>query len=189
MNQVLAKKQISNNHQIQIVKGDITEETNDAIVNAANHHLQHGGGVAGAIVRKGGSQIQAESNAWIHNHGLVKHRNPAYTSAGKLPCKYVIHTVGPVWGSGNEDKKLHDAVSGSLETADFLKVNSLSMPAISTGIFGFPHRHAAEIIFSTIEQYFEENPNSGINQIRLVLLDRQTIQAFMDIWEKEFEAV
>ena len=184
MIQVLAEKQINNVRLLQVVKGDITEEKVDAIVNAANHHLQHGGGVAGAIVRKGGYQIQAESNAWIQNHGLVKHGKPAYTRAGKLPCKFVIHTVGPVWGSGDEDKKLHDAVYGSLETADKLYVESLSMPAISTGIFGFPHRHAAEIIFSAIQQYFDENPNSGIKQIRLVLLDRQTIQAFMDVWER-----
>ena len=80
--------------EFQIVQGDITQEAVDAIVNAANSHLQHGGGVAGVIVRQGGQAIQQESDAWVRAHGPVSHTEPAYTSAGRLPCKYVIHAVG-----------------------------------------------------------------------------------------------
>ena len=83
--------------RLEIVQGDITGETVDAIVNAANSHLQHGAGVAGAILRRGGYQIQQESLEWVRQHGPVTHAEPAYTSAGKLPCRYVIHAVGPVW--------------------------------------------------------------------------------------------
>lgn len=186
MNQVLIERQITDNCIIQIVKGDITEETSDAIVNAANRHLQHGGGVAGAIAQKGGPQIQKESDAWIHNHGLVKHDKPAYTNAGKLPSKFVIHTVGPIWGTGNENQKLHDAIYGSLKTAESLDIKTLSMPAISTGIFGFPKRRAAKITFATIQEYFAKNPNSRIETVRIVLFDRPTTKAFTDTWEKEF---
>ena len=106
MNIVLKEHQFPTGHTIQIVQGDITTEVVDALVNAANDHLQHGGGVAWTISKKGGPAIQQESDAWIRQHGLVSHPAPAWTSGGLLPAKYVIHAVGPVWGDGDEDKKL-----------------------------------------------------------------------------------
>src|SRR5512147_2528060 len=120
MNQVLQEAVLPSGKRIQIVQGDITAESVDAIVNAANRHLQHGGGVAGAIVRKGGAGIQAESDAWVRAHGPVPYGEPAYTAAGRLPCRFVIHAVGPVWGEGQEDEKLTAAVAGSLRLADRL---------------------------------------------------------------------
>ena len=139
MNTVLTEQVFSTGQTIQIVQGDITTEQVDAIVNAANEHLQHGGGVAWAISKKGGPAIQQESDTWIRQHGLVPHSRPAWTSGGLLPAKYVIHAVGPVWGDphnagagGDEDKKLFDAVTGSLRVADELKCKSIAMPAIST---------------------------------------------------------
>src|SRR5512143_4256941 len=153
MNTVLSEHVLSTNQIIQIVQGDITTEAVDAIVNAANEHLQHGGGVAWAISKKGGSTIQKESDAWIRHHGAVSHARPAWTSGGQLPAKYVIHAVGPVWGDGDEDNKLESAVTGSLRVAEELKCSSIALPAISTGIFGFPKERAAEIIFSTLETY------------------------------------
>ena len=114
MNQVLKEILLPAGVTLQLVQGDLTEERVDAIVNAANAHLQHGGGVAEAISSRGGSRIQTESDAWVHAHGPVPHTQPAYTGAGKLPCRYVIHAVGPVWGEGQEDKKLHDVVYGTL---------------------------------------------------------------------------
>ena len=108
------------------MQGDITQEQVDAIVNAANSHLQHGGGVAGVIAHKGGQVIQQESHAWVRAHGPVSHAKPAYTSAGRLPCRYIIHAVGPVWGAGDEDHKLSAAVRGSLERADELNLRSIS---------------------------------------------------------------
>jgi len=181
MNTVLLEKKFPPNQTIQIVQGDITTEEVDAIVNAANEHLQHGGGVARTISRQGGSAIQKESDAWIHQHGLVSHSHPAWTSGGRLPAKYVIHAVGPVWGDGDEDKKLYEAVTGSLRVANQLKCSSIAMPAISTGIFGFPKDRAAEIIFTAIEDYFENN-RSEIKVVKLVLFDQATVDAFINQW-------
>src|SRR5512142_3255899 len=160
MNTLLVEHLLPTGQTVQIVQGDITTEEVDAIVNAANEHLQHGGGVAWAISKTGGPAIQKKSDAWIRHHGTVSHARPAWTSGGRLPAKYVIHAVGPVWGDGDEDKKLESAVTGSLHLADELKCSSIALPAISTGIFGFPKERAAQIIFSTIEKYFAENPSS-----------------------------
>ena len=184
MNTILTERVLSTGQTLQIVQGDITTDEVDAIVNAANEHLQHGGGVAWAIVRRGGDVIQEESDAWIQKHGLVSHSHPAWTSGGALPAKYVIHAVGPVWGDGDEDKKLADAVFGSLRVADELKLTSISMPAISTGIFGFPKDRAAKIIFKTIQKYFDEQ-KSGLKIVRLLLFDQSTVDVFIKEWKME----
>ena len=191
MNTVLRERNLPSKQIIQVVQGDITGEETDAIVNAANEYLQHGGGVAWAISRRGGPAIQQESNDWVRTHGKVSHNHPAWTSGGSLPAKYVIHAVGPVWDnphtagtSGDDDAKLADAVSGSLRVADELGLKSIAMPAISTGIFGFPKERAARLIVATIESFFEENPNSGVQTIRLVLFDDATVKAFTDICDE-----
>ena len=185
MNAVLVEKRLPSNQSIQIVQGDITVEEVDAIVNAANEHLQHGGGVARTISKQGGPAIQKESDAWIRQHGPVSHSHPAWTSGGHLPAKYVIHAVGPVWGDGDEDRKLSDAVTGSLRVADELKCSSIVIPAISTGIFGFPKERAANIIFSTIADYFESNP-SNIKVVKLVLFDQPTVDVFVKSWHDKW---
>lgn len=182
MNSVLVERTLSTGQTLQIVRGDITVDEVDAIVNAANEYLQHGGGVAWAISKRGGPTVQKESDEWIRKHGPVPHSHPARTLGGLLPAKYIIHAVGPVWGDGDEDKKLSDAVTGSLHVADELKCKSISMPAISTGIFGFPKDRAAGIIFKAIEKYFIEAKNSVIQNIRLVLFDEVTIKVFIDKW-------
>ena len=184
MNNVLKERIFPTRQTLQIVQGDITTEEVDIIVNAANEHLQHGGGIAWAISKKGGADIQKESDAWIHQHGLVSHSHPAWTSGGLLPAKYVIHAVGPVWGDGDEDKKLSDAVTGSLRVADELKCSSIAMPAISTGIYGFPKDRAAGIIFSAIKKYFEGN-SSGLKVVKLVLFDTPTVDAFLNQWRMD----
>ncbi len=186
MNPVLVERALPTGQTIQIVQGDITIEAVDAIVNAANERLQHGGGVAWAISKKGGPDIQKESDAWIRQHGTVSHSAPARTSGGLLPAKYVIHAVGPIWGDGDEDKKLFDAVTGSLCVADELKCSSIAMPAISTGIYGFPKDRAAGIIFSVVEKYFEENSTSGIKTVKLVLFDQVSVDAFIQVWQSKW---
>src|ERR1700690_2279988 len=113
MNKVLVERVLPTKQTLQIVQGDLTTETTDAIVNAAHEHLSHGGGVAWAIVRRGGEIIQQESDEWIRNHGIVAHARPAWTSGGDLPAKYVIHAVGPVWGDGDEVAKLVAGGNGS----------------------------------------------------------------------------
>ena len=185
MNTVLTEHVLSTGQTLQIIQGDITTEKVDAIVNAANEHLQHGGGVAWAISRKGGQVIQKESDAWIRHHGTVPHSRPAWTSGGLLPAKYVIHAVGPIWGDGDEDKKLSEAVTGSSRVADELKCSSMALPAISTGIFGFPKDRAAGIIFSSIKKYFVDNPTAKLQQVRIVLFDQSTVDAFINQWRLE----
>jgi len=184
MNSLLAERILPSGQALQLVQGDITLETSDVIVNAANEFLQHGGGVAYAIGRKGGPAIQRESDAWVREHGPVTHAEPAYTSAGDLPCRYVIHAVGPVWGEGDEDTKLATAVAGSLGLADRLDLSSLSLPAISTGIFGCPKDRAGKVIFGAIDQYFVSNPASGLKQVRIVLFDGDTVDVFLRSWPK-----
>ena len=181
MNTVLAERTLPSGQSLQIVKGDITTDKVDAIVNAANEHLQHGGGVAWAIAQRGGDVIQKESNQWVRQHGPVSHANPAWTSGGALSAKYVIHAVGPVWGSGDEDNKLADAVKGSLRTADELQCESIALPAISTGIYGFPIERAAGILFSAIEKYFSSVDHSSLKAVRIVLFDDAAIQPFLKI--------
>lgn len=185
MNTVLREHKYPGGQILQLVQGDLTQERVDAIVNAANSHLQHGGGVAGAIVRRGGVEIQQESDEWVRRHGPISHAEPAYTGAGSLPCKYVIHAVGPVWGEGDEDKKLAEAIAGSLRLAERLKLTSIAFPAISTGIFGFPKERAAGIIYRSIGDYFENHPASSLKQARLTLFDQPTLQAFLQVWEEQ----
>lgn len=184
MNTVLLEHKFSSQKTFQIVQGDITTEQVGAIVNAANSQLAHGGGVAWAIARAGGDVIQKESNAWISEHGEVSHAEPAYTSGGEMPCKYVIHAVGPVWGDGDEDKKLADAIIGSLRIAHDLGLDSVSLPAISTGIFGFPKERAARIIFSSIENYLTQTPDSPLRTVRLILYGSADAKLYLGFWRE-----
>ena len=161
---------------LRVKKGDITDEEVDAIVNAANSHLQHGGGVAGAIVRKGGRIIQEESN----KIGYVPVGGVAVTSAGSLKAKYVIHAVGPRWGEGNEDEKLKNAVLNSLKKAQELELESISLPAISSGIFGFPKERCAKIMIKTIIDFFEENKESTLKVVNCCNIDDYTNNLFLE---------
>lgn len=186
MHPIVAEKRLNPNTSLQLIQGDLTETKVDAVVNAANRHLQHGGGLAGAISRRGGPQIQQESDAWIKAHGPVSHSEPANTSGGRLPCRYIIHAVGPVWGSGEEDAKLRSAVQGSLKLADRLSLHSIAIPAISTGIFGFPKEGAAKVILTAIMDYFSVTDDSGLKMVQIMIIDRPTIEAFLKVWDGTF---
>ncbi len=164
---VVLKEEIIDGKKIEIVKGDITEEKTDAIVNAANRHLSHGGGVAGAIVRKGGEIIQIESNKIIEKRGPLKTGEAVITRAGNLPCKYVIHTIGPVWGEGDEENKLKRAIESSLQVATENLLKSISIPAVSCGIFGFPKKRGTEIIYKTVKDFLK-NRETTIELVRLI---------------------
>ncbi|HWR58728.1 MAG TPA: macro domain-containing protein [Thermodesulfovibrionales bacterium] len=177
---VIIEKNV-NGKTLRLVQGDITEREVDAIVNAANSHLQHGGGVAGAIVRKGGHIIQEESD----RIGYVAVGNAAFTGAGSLPCKHVIHTVGPRMGEGDEDNKLKNAVLNSLKLASGRSLKSISMPAISSGIFGFPKDRCAEILVRESINYIKDNPETSIELIEFCVHDDLT----MGYFKKEFEKI
>ena len=174
MAQLLAERQIGENRVAQLVWGDITEEAVDAIVNAANSHLAHGGGVAAVIVRKGGSIIQEESN----RIGYVPVGEAAITTGGKLTARYVIHAVGPKWGEGDEDEKLKNAVENSLRLAADHRLTSISLPAISSGIFGFPKDRCARIIWSTVCQILASSEAGTLKTVRVCVFDPPTRAAF-----------
>ncbi len=178
--EVLYRCKAPGNHIVEVVRGDLTEEEVDAIVNAANEHLAHGGGVAGAIVRRGGDIIQQESNGWVQRHGPVPTGSAAITSAGRLPAKYVIHAVGPVWGTGEEEWHLSSAIFTSLSIAEVKKVETIAFPAISSGIFGFPKDLCAKVFFDAIWQYFADHPMSVIQKVRLTNIDRLTANIFLE---------
>ncbi len=154
--------------RLRVLSGDLTEARTDAIVNAANAHLQHGGGVAGAIVRKGGRVIQEESN----KIGFVPVGKAAITGGGALKCRFVIHAVGPMWGEGNEKTKLSSAVRSTLELASERKFQSLAMPAISAGIFGFPKAECARIIVGEIGAFLRSEETS-LKEIDIYLMDAE----------------
>ncbi len=165
---------------LQVRQGDLTQEDVDAIVNAANTHLAHGGGVAGAIVRRGGYAIQEESDRWTARHGPVPTGQVAVTDAGSLPCKFVIHAVGPVWqgGGAHEEELLGAAVSNSLLKADELKLHSVALPAISSGIFGFPKERCAEIMLAKTLDFFNNHPKSQLREVRFTNIDEPTVAIF-----------
>lgn len=164
-----------NGVRIEVVHGDLTEEHVDAIVNAANESLDHGGGVAGAIVREGGEIIQQESR----RIGRVRTGTAVFTGAGELPAKYVIHAVGPIWddGESGERELLAAAVRSSLELASQLGCTSVALPAISSGIFGFPKDIAAEIIIRTIRIFIDTSTGS-LRRVRCTNIDVETVQLF-----------
>ena len=177
---ILFEPQSESGQIIRIIQGDLTVEPVEAIVNAANEHLAHGGGVAGAIVRRGGRVIQEESNRWVREHGPVRTGTAAITGAGSLPASYVIHAVGPVLGSGDEERKLASAVRSALDLATQHGVASLSMPAISSGIFGFPKVMCAQVIMDAVTDYLAQHPDGPLREVNLCNIDSLTAQTFLD---------
>jgi len=157
---------------IELVQGDITDLATDAIVNAANAALQLGGGVAGAIRRKGGPKIQEECN----KIGGTYVGGAVITTGGNLEAKYVIHAVGPRYGEGHEDEKLKDATLNSLILADKHGLKSVAFPAISTGVFGFPKDRCAAIMLSTTIAYLE-GPTK-LERVVYCLYDEDTFEIF-----------
>jgi O-acetyl-ADP-ribose deacetylase (regulator of RNase III) len=165
---------------LRLVLGDITSREVDAIVNAANSHLQHGGGVAGAIVRKGGQIIQDESD----KIGYVPVGHAVITTAGKLPARYVIHAVGPRMGEGDEDSKIENAVSSSLVLASEKGLKSISLPAISSGIFGFPKDRCAGILVCQALKFLQMNQGSSLQVVEFCIFDEETLEHFRREFDK-----
>jgi O-acetyl-ADP-ribose deacetylase (regulator of RNase III) len=174
--EILYELELENGTAIRVVQGDLTQEPVEAILNAANGWLAHGGGVAGAIVRAGGQEIQRESDAWVARHGQVPTGGAAITGAGRLACRYVIHAVGPVWRDrGDEDDLLASAVTNALELAGKHGVTSISLPGISTGIFGFPKARGARVI---IQAVLAVAADSDLQEVNLTNIDGKTASIF-----------
>ena len=164
---------------LELVEGDITELAVDAIVNAANGQLAHGGGVAGVIARKGGPAIQRESDEWVRRHGRVPTGSAAITSGGNLKARYVIHAVGPVYDSTPRSAQLlASAVRSALRLADEHGLRSIALPAISTGIFGYPMEEAAEVMLRAAIEYLEGE--TGLERVIFCLYGPAAFATFAD---------
>ncbi len=171
-----------NKHLLELIDGDITEMETDAIVNAANANLILGGGVAGAIRRKGGHRIQQE----CAKIGGTYVGGAVITSGGDLKAKYVIHAVGPRMGEGNEDEKLRNATANSLKVADENGLKSIAFPAISTGIFGFPIQRCAEIMLRAAIEYLKGE--TSLERVVFCLFGHSDYIVFIKQLEKEISA-
>ncbi|MFC1549425.1 macro domain-containing protein [Nitrospirota bacterium] len=170
---VLAEEKVGG-ADMRLVQGDITLRDVDAIVNAANSHLKHGGGVAGAIVRRGGEIIQEESDLI----GFTPVGTAVITTAGYLPASFVIHAVGPRMGEGDEDAKLRSAVESVLRLAVGNNIRTISMPAISSGIFGFPKDRCANILVTTSREFLRAN-EGALDLLEFCVFDEATAEHFI----------
>lgn len=171
MNRVVASVPFNEGKEFQVVLGDLLAEETDCIVNAANGHLAHGGGVAAAIARAAGPALVAEGERLVRENGPVATGECLVTTAGNLPFKGVIHAVGPRMGEGNEELKIGSALRSSFFSAQERGWESVSFPAVSSGIFGIPHDICARAYLTAVENFWGQNPGSSVKRIRLVLLE------------------
>jgi putative ATPase len=164
---------------VRVMQGDITSLEVDVVVNAANERLSHGGGVAAAISRAGGPAVQSESTAWVREHGPVGPGEAAVTTAGDMPSRYVVHVVGPVYHGGGmgEEDALRSAVVAALGATAGLGCSSVALPAISSGIYGYPRDEAAAVIASECFSWVRSHPDA-LTEIRLVAFDPETARSF-----------
>ena len=170
--------------KIEILKADITEIQVDAIVNAANTSLLGGGGVDGAIHRKGGKAILDDCVKIRNKQGGCKVGDAVITTAGNLPAKYVIHTVGPVWNGDKDEKSklLSDCYKNSLELAIKNEIKTIAFPGISTGIYRFPKDRAARIAIKSVKDFYKI---SEIEKVIFVCFDKESYEIYQSLLESE----
>ena len=168
--------------RMRLVKGDITKEKVDAIVNAANSGLRGGGGVDGAIHRAAGPELMEE----CRKIGGCPTGEARLTKGYRLPARYVIHAVGPIWHGGDrgEDELLASAYRYSLKLAVENGIRTISFPSISTGAYRFPLERATRIALRTVKEFLDQNPS--IEQVRFVCFDDRTLQAYQAAWKEIF---
>ncbi len=163
---------------IDLFQGDITRFVCDGIVNAANESLLGGGGVDGSIHRVGGPSLFEECK----KIGGVKTGQAVATTAGLLPAKFVIHAVGPVYkdGRSGEDQLLRSAIQSALTIGADLKLGHLALPAISTGVYGYPVKPAAEVMITAAKDYLSQSEEGVLRRLTFVLFDSETYRTFQD---------
>jgi O-acetyl-ADP-ribose deacetylase len=167
-----------NQAELSLIQGDITRQATDTIVNAANSGLMGGGGVDGAIHRAGGPAILEECKQIVTRQGRLPTGQAVITTAGKMPSKHVIHTVGPVWQGGQHDEPelLASAYRESLKLAAAKNLASVSFPSISTGVYGYPVDLAAPIALDEVVSFLKQP--SSIKKVVFVLHDPRTFEAY-----------
>jgi O-acetyl-ADP-ribose deacetylase (regulator of RNase III) len=167
-----------NQAELSIIQGDITRQATDAIVNAANSGLMGGGGVDGAIHRAGGPAILEECKRIVAAHGRLPTGQAVITTAGNMPARHVIHTVGPVWrgGGAGEAGLLASAYRKSLELAAAEKLASVSFPSISTGVYGYPVDQAARVALKEVVSFLGKT--TSVKEVVFVLFDARTFDAY-----------
>jgi O-acetyl-ADP-ribose deacetylase (regulator of RNase III) len=165
--------------RLSIVQGDITRQSTDAVVNAANSSLMGGGGVDGAIHRAGGPAILEECKQIVASQGRLPTGKAVITTGGNLPARYVIHTVGPIWRGGNkgEASLLESAYKESLKLAAAHNLASVSFPSISTGAYGYPLAEAAKIATAAVASFLREQTTS-VKEVVFVLFDARTYEVY-----------
>jgi len=170
-----------NRVKVRIVQGDITQQTTDAIVNAANSSLMGGGGVDGAIHRAGGPAILEECKQIVARQGRLPAGQAVITTGGRLKAEYVIHTVGPVWHGGRqgEPDTLASADRESLKTAVARGLKSVAFPSISTGAYGYPTDAAARVALKAVADSLREQPGD-LDEVVFVLFDGATLSHYRD---------
>lgn len=171
--------------ELIIKAADLLAAPVDVIVNPANGGLSHGGGVAGLISRQGGSVIQEESDQFIKEHGALESGMVAFTSAGQLPFKAVIHAVGPRMGEGDEQRKIQQAVSLSLKLCDMHEWRSVAFPAISAGIFGVPIEITARAFFHAITSFWDARMEETAPEKVMICLTEEKFQPFLHAFREE----
>ena len=164
--------------RVTVVQGDITKASVDVIVNAANEYLRHGGGLAAALAAAGGEEFVAGSDRWVSEHGPVPAGGAAVTAGGRLQAAWVVHVVGPRFREGQDNAAmLREAVRAALDASAGVDARTVAMPAISTGVFGYPLEPATGVIASECVRWVRAHPGV-LREIRLVAYDRRTADAF-----------
>jgi O-acetyl-ADP-ribose deacetylase (regulator of RNase III) len=179
------ERRLSKGKRVRLVTGDITRIAADAIVNAANSALAGGGGVDGAIHRAGGPEIMAELRQIRARIGRCPAGRAVATAAGKLPARYVFHAVGPVYQDGRhgEPELLKSCYRTCLELAEDRDVHTISFPAISTGVYGYPLADAAGIALGAVIEYLETH-STAVNEVLFVLFDREAYDTYVQALQK-----
>jgi len=169
--------------RIELIKGDITKFDVDAIVNAANSSLLGGSGVDGAIHSAGGTEILDECKKIRHKQGRCEVGEAVITTAGNLPAKHVIHTVGPVWDRGDleEEKLLGNCYKNSLILAVENNIETISFPNISTGVYGFPKEPAAKIAIREVREFLKEH--NSIKKVIFLCFDEENYEIYQRIFD------
>uniref|UniRef100_A0A8C5WDM2 Poly [ADP-ribose] polymerase n=1 Tax=Leptobrachium leishanense TaxID=445787 RepID=A0A8C5WDM2_9ANUR len=182
---------ISGGVTIAVYKGDLSRHRVDVVVNAANEDLKHVGGLALALLNAAGPKLQADCDQIIRRNGSLPTGDSVVTDAGNLPCKHVIHGVGPRWDSSSQPKcerLLRKVITRSLELAAQNGHSSIAIPAVSSGIFGFPVKRSVENIIESIKEYAEDNGGkSSLKRIHLVDNNTETVQIFVDCVRRGFQ--